>query len=552
MARRSHRVGRLRATLLSATALLPSVSGLHIATAERGKQPIPPEAAAAVAAAANAVGGAAPPPPMQPPTAVEAQQVAAAAQAGTLPDLADTADVLEHTGEAPLVPKALADRAAELAAKAIDGIFPGLLKPAAAGPAPAAAAAAAPGPAPAMARPPRQGPPRPPACAVPPRELKAADAQMALPPFRPAGATGDPKRAEDGASVWKLTDGGWAFQYDDMAARIGGDNVISVAWPEQQYAVRMDEDGISYHKGQTVIHRSVDGDLVYHQPTGTIHQEGDTVIYHWCNPNLVVYHTPSGIIYYDNDGMTYRGNGGIAHYARDGDLVYQGVGGVTRHAVDGTVTHWTDSGAIFQHPDGTLTYTPVGEKESYPLSPDVLGADPFPGPPLTEAQVLALAHEASLPLNTGPAADAAVAAASASNGAHTADNHARDVRHALEQAKRDAAEHAAEIAKLGPAPAPVIVYAPAPSPAMAPQAPLGMALGPSPAMAPSPMIPVAVPGMVPRANPLLNKVEQLKHAAQAADAFAKAAAENAAAHMAGAAPSPGAAWGAYVGSSAAF
>lgn len=492
----------------------------------------------------------APPPPLQPPTAVEAQEIANAAQAGLLPNVADTAAVLEGTGEAPLVPPALADRAAELAAKAIDGIFPGLLKPVVAappGPAPAPAAAPAPGPAAMNALPPRLGPPRPPVCAVPPRELTAADAQMALPPFRPAGATGVPKLAEDGASVWQLKDGGWAFQYDDMAARIGGDQVTSIAWPAEKYAVRMDPNGISYHKGQTVIHRGVDGDLVYHQPTGTIHQEGDTVIYHWCNPNLVVYHTPSGIIYYDNDGMTYRGNGGLAHYARDGDLTYQGVGGVTRHAPDGTVTHWTDAGAVFQHPDGSLTYTPVGEKESYALAPDLLGPDPFPGPPLTEEQVLLLAKEAQLPDHTGPAADAAVAAAGAANAAHTAETHAMDVEDAYEDAKREAAEHAAKMAAAGPAPGPAMMYVPSPGA-------FGPAPGPVGAPGPAPMMPVAVPGMAPPANPLLNKVQQLKTAAEAADIVAKHALEHAAAHMAGApwGPAPAPAWGAYVGSSAAY
>eukprot|EP00929_Paragymnodinium_shiwhaense_P014087 TRINITY_DN121971_c0_g1_i1.p1 TRINITY_DN121971_c0_g1~~TRINITY_DN121971_c0_g1_i1.p1 ORF type:complete len:571 (-),score=64.59 TRINITY_DN121971_c0_g1_i1:17-1729(-) len=521
---------------IAIAAVVPCASALHVMTAHSSRHYSP----------AGAPAAAGPPRPLNPPTAAEAQEIAAAARLGTLPDLADTSDVLENQGEAPLVPKALADRAAELAAKAIDGIFPGLLK-AGAPPAPAAAGSPAPAPGPAVAppKPPREGPPRPPLCAVPPRELQAADAQMALPPFRPAGSVGEPKLAEDGATVWRLRDGGWAFQYDDMAARIGGDDVTSIAWPSERYAVRMDPDGISYHKGQTVIHRGVDGDLVYHQPTGTIHQEGDTVIYHWCQPNLVVYHTPSGLIYYDDEGMTYRGNGGLAHYARNGDLTYQGVGGVTSQSATGDVTHWTDAGAIYQHPDGSVTYTPVGEKESYPLAPDVLGEDPFPGPPLTVEQVLALAREAELPLGTEQAADAAVKAAAASNAAHTAETHAEDVRDAYEDAQRDLAEHQANLRPVSGVPAPAPYPASAPVPGMAPAPGPG---GPVPAPGPSMTVSFPAPGgMVPMENPLANKVKQLKIAVEAADSLAKHASAHAADHMAGAAPSPGLAWGAHVG-----
>jgi hypothetical protein len=212
-----------------------------------------------------------------------------------------------------------------------------------------------------------------------------------------------------GGSAFKLKDGGWAFQYPNMAARIDGTGSTRIAWPERLFSVEMDPEGISYHANDTVIHRDVDGDLVFHQPTGTIHQKGDTIIYHWCDPNTIVYHTPTGLVYYDNDGMTFRGRGGIAYYARDGELLYEGVGGITKQSPNGAVTHWTGSGAIYVHDDGTMAYTPVGESASQPLEANALGPDPFPGPPLSEAEVLRLAKSAE----SSEAADAAIAAAAA-------------------------------------------------------------------------------------------------------------------------------------------
>jgi len=148
--------------------------------------------------------------------------------------------------------------------------------------------------------------------------------------------------------------------------------------------------------GDAVVHRSVSGHVIYHRPAGTIHQAGDTLIYHWCNPNVIVYRTPAGIVYYDTDGMTYRGHG-VAHYAPNGEILYQGVGGVTRLYPNGAVTHWTSSGAIYRHADGTAFYTPTGDSQPQVLPTDGLGADPFPGPPLTMEQVLELASKATLP-----------------------------------------------------------------------------------------------------------------------------------------------------------
>lgn len=240
------------------------------------------------------------------------------------------------------------------------------------------------------------GPPPPPPCAAPPRELTSGDVRMGLAPFKPTGAVGNASKKQDGAFVWRLRDGGWAFQYPDMLAHVEKDGRTVMAWAKQRYAVEMRPDGVSYHKGGTVVHRAMNGSVVFHYPTGTIHQEGNTVIYHWCFPNLIIYHTPNGIVYYDNDGMTYRGNG-IAHYAPSGDVLYQGIGGITHLFPNGAITHWTKSGAIFQHPDGVTYYTPVGESEPRVLPVEDLGRDPFPGPPLTMEQVLDLARQAGPP-----------------------------------------------------------------------------------------------------------------------------------------------------------
>merc|ERR1719453_1791100 len=128
--------------------------------------------------------------------------------------------------------------------------------------------------------------------------------------------------------------------------------------------------------------------MTYHQPTGTIHQEGGTTVYHWCNPNIIFYNTPSGIIYYDYRGMTYRGAAGLAHYAPDGEVLYQGFGGITDQKPDGSLTHWTSSGAIYRHADGSMSYTPVGESVSKPMPTDTLPPVPYPGDALSVEQVM--------------------------------------------------------------------------------------------------------------------------------------------------------------------
>lgn len=320
--------------------------------------------------------------------------------------------VLAEHGGASILPAGLADRAAELAYGHIAEIIGGKAAPCAKKPAEAVGSrvgvvAATPAATPAAAGP-RRGPPRPPPCAAAPRVLEKSDVMMAMAPFRPVGAVNaTPQTLPAGGKAFKLTDGGWAFQYPNMAARIDGKGITRIAWPDRQFAVEMDPDGISYHSNDTVIHRDVEGDVVFHQPTGTIHKKGSTIIYHWCEPNTIVYHTPTGLIYYDNDGMTFRGRAGVAFYGRDGELLYQGVGGITKQTPEGAVTHWTASGTIYVHDDGSMAYTPVGESMSQPLAPNALGPDPFPGPPLTEEDVLKLAQDAE----TSAAADAALAAA---------------------------------------------------------------------------------------------------------------------------------------------
>lgn len=267
-------------------------------------------------------------------------------------------------------------------------------------PAPAPSSIAAPLPAPAPAPAPevplQVGPPRPPACAAAPAELNNERVLTALAPNKPEGAADGPVHIRDGGLAWPLQDGGWAFQYPKMALRMdkGGQN-LRAAWAGDgaapAYAVEYNENGYHYHVGSTVVSHEANGDLVYHQPTGTVRQEGDLLTYHWCDPNVIVYQTPSGVVYYDDDGITYQGDSGVAHYASNGDVRYQGEGGVTEQNPDGSVTHWTHFGAVFNHVDGTMAYTPTGQSEAHVLSPVELGPDPFPGPPLTMDQAAALA-----------------------------------------------------------------------------------------------------------------------------------------------------------------
>jgi len=338
------------------------------------------------------------PPPIVPPTKEDAL-VAAEAAAGV-----SASGVLGMDGGAPVVTSALAKRAADLAYNAMSEMFGG-----------AAAKAAVSGGTPNVTANAmnttnstvRLGPAKPPACAAPPRPLEKADVQMAMAPFRPPGSVGEPMPMKGGGQAWKLEDGGWSFQYPDMVARQDENGATRMAWPEANYAISYDRDGISYHNGDTVIHRDISGDVVIHQPSGTVHQEGQTIIYHWCTPNVVVYHTPTGIVYYDDEGMTFRGAGGTAHYASTGEVLYQGPGGVTRQSPDGQeITHWTESGVIYRHGDGSLTYTPEGESEPKALLPGALGPDPFPGPPMTVEDVTKLAQSAAWQPN-GPAETAA-------------------------------------------------------------------------------------------------------------------------------------------------
>jgi len=225
---------------------------------------------------------------------------------------------------------------------------------------------------------------------------------MGLAPFLPAGAKGEAMPLDHGGSVWPTMDGGWAFQYPDMAMRAERGGRTRIAWAEPvRYSMEFGPSGASYHTGDRVVHRDVYGGLVYHQASGTVHAKGDTLIYHWCQPNVIVYQTPSGVVYYDDTGMTYQGSG-VAHYSPDGDILYQGVGGITHQFPNGSVTHWTSSGAVYRHPDGLLTYTPVGASQPQVLDPGALGPDPFPGPPLSREEVLALAREAVLPTLAPP------------------------------------------------------------------------------------------------------------------------------------------------------
>lgn len=216
-----------------------------------------------------------------------------------------------------------------------------------------------------------------------------------------------------GGHAWRLEDGGWAFQYPTMAARVAHDGMTNLAWSKPEYAVEVDPEGVSYHAGDTVVRRDVGGGITFQRPGGTAHQEGETIIYHWCKPNLIVYQTPNSLVYYDDQGMTYRGNDGIAHYARNGEVLYQGVGGITLQRPGGEITHWTNSGVIYRHRDGSLTYTPVGETESKAMDPKALGSDPFPGPPLTIEDVDALARQAWEQAEAAKAAAAAKARESA-------------------------------------------------------------------------------------------------------------------------------------------
>lgn len=247
--------------------------------------------------------------------------------------------------------------------------------------------------------PPSRHLPKPPKCAGAPPKMSHADVRMALAPFKPPGAKSQRGvRTHDGGTAWPLEDGGWAFQYPDMALRMEQDGSTRIVWSKPAYSVEYDESGISYHVGQNVVHRGANGDLTYQQPTGTMHQEGDTLVYHWCNPNVIVYQTPAGFVYYDDMGMTYRSFGkDVTHYTWSGEVLYQGAGGVTSQSTDGTVTHWTDAGAVYRHKDGSVFYTPVGDSKVLPLSVSELGPDPFAGKELTTEDVMRMSEPSAGP-----------------------------------------------------------------------------------------------------------------------------------------------------------
>lgn len=362
---------------------------------------------------------AAPPPPQRPPSPLDALRAAAAARSGLqLP--ASTGDwrlqmlhpSQQQSGQAPLVPANLANMAAQLAWA---HLFSGTA-PAAAGAAPLNVQAAMNNPAawtpqattlwpffmtttvapPEATLPgPRLGPPLPPPCPVAPPSVSETDVRKKLAPFRPPGAADGSFQGrqsyedeDKNATIWPMQDGGWGFQYPDMYARVHPGGQVEVSWANGKYSVAMEDDRVGYHSQDTVVHSDVYGSLIYHQPSGTMHQRGDEVIYHWCTPNVIIYTTPSGVVYYDEQGMTFRGPGDLAHYAANGDMLYQGEGGITYQRHTGELTHWTEAGAIYRHLNGSLSYTAAGESQPQPLQQSALGPDPFPGPPLSVQQVV--------------------------------------------------------------------------------------------------------------------------------------------------------------------
>mmetsp|Transcript_99437 Transcript_99437/g.186828 ORF Transcript_99437/g.186828 Transcript_99437/m.186828 type:complete len:451 (+) Transcript_99437:92-1444(+) len=238
--------------------------------------------------------------------------------------------------------------------------------------------------------------PKPPACPAPLPELTNNDLGLALAPYKPADRTSEKAiKLRDGGLAWPLRNKGWYFQYPDMVLRMRKDGSTSIRWTNPLYAVDYDANGIVYYTGRSKVHRTISNDVLYQDPSGTVREEGDSLIYHWCAPNAIVYQTPVGTAYYDDGGVTFRSGTGtdVTHYAATGEVLYQGAGGITRHDVDGNVTHWTRAGAIFQHANGNLTYTPTGETAPRPLDTGALGPDPFPGPALTADDLPAASQE---------------------------------------------------------------------------------------------------------------------------------------------------------------
>jgi len=229
-------------------------------------------------------------------------------------------------------------------------------------PAPAPASAAAEAEAEASANEPRLGPPKPPECAASTMSVAAA---ASVSPSSMAAAV----RTGQNATLWPLKENHWAFHYPDAAEDKGS------AAPAPSPSAAPPAPG----GGPT-------------PPTGTVQRRGDEVIYHWCNPNVIVYLTKYGVTYYDDLGLTYRGPHDVVHWARNGQIFYQGLGGITRQSPDGSVAHWTHAGVVYLHSDGTTSYVPVGGSEPQYASSLDLAEDPFPGPPLTPKQVLDLVN----------------------------------------------------------------------------------------------------------------------------------------------------------------
>lgn len=222
-------------------------------------------------------------------------------------------------------------------------------------------------------------------------------------PFTSSYPNGLPRPMHGGGWATPLADGSWNLGWKDLSikvskhgARFGWDRTNA-----DDYIVEYDPTEVRWHIGQQVISRTRGG-LVYHQPDGFVSINKTGIVYHFCNPNLIIYATQAGTMYYSADGLTYRGDKGVVHYAPSGEVVYQGVEGITRNSPDGTITHWTPVGVLYSHPDGTVDYTPVGESKPRPMiitpvppvepqaappevAPQPAAAQPAPPPPAAQA-----------------------------------------------------------------------------------------------------------------------------------------------------------------------
>lgn len=221
-----------------------------------------------------------------------------------------------------------------------------------------ASVAAGPAPAAATPWPPLIGPPLPPPCPLKPagpdpRVVSAGD-------FKPPDAVTE-VHLKNGGTAFQLHDGGWMYRYPKVAIRQAG-NKTRLDFAEPPYTVEYSPETTVFHDTAGTITQGIAGDVTYHQASGTIHQDPTSVIYHYCDPNVVIHHTSSGVIYHDESGVSFHGQSGVTHVAKDGTVSYQGEGGVTRQEADGTVTHWTEFGVIKNQPNGNLWFTPKGQK----------------------------------------------------------------------------------------------------------------------------------------------------------------------------------------------